>query len=63
MCNWDSDYLFQYRFSYGGIKCFFSHVGMQLRTEKMNGAVSDQGPNLDSRIYELSGCPAVPPAV
>lgn len=35
----------------------------QLRTEKMNGAVSDLGPNPDSRIYELSCCPAVRPAV
>ena len=30
----------------------FSNVKRQHRTEKVNGVVSDLGPNLGSRIYE-----------
>lgn len=54
----------QYKFSYRDVKHFFpSNVGRQHRTGKVNRVVSDLGPNPDSRIYKLSSCPAVPPAV
>lgn len=46
-----------------GIKHFLSNVGRQQRTEKVNGVVSDLGPNPDSRMCKLFSYQAVPPAV